>query len=302
MLGLIATLFCVWWLRTYGLVLFVFGPFVMGWISASLYGYHAWRPYKSTIGVASLSILVLVTLLILVGGEGAICLIMSLPLAIPIAILGATIGHERQTRQPKDQAKKIIPLFIILMPLLMGAEYAVQPQPKVLPVKSYVDIDAPVEVVWKNVIAFPALPEPKGGIFSTGIAYPKYASIKGTGVGAVRECHFSTGAFIEPVTVWDENKLLRFDVTSQPAPMKELSPYGDIHTPHMDNYLQSKQGQFLLTQLPDGKIRLEGTTWYSNKMWPETYWRVWSDYIIQEIHLRVLEHIKTISEELVVMK
>ena len=76
--------------------------------------------------------------------------------------------------------------------------------------------------------------------------------------------------------------------------MKELSPY-DIHPPHLD-YLVSKSGQFFLTKLPDGKIRLEGTSWYSNKMWPESYWRLWSDYIVHEIHLRVLKHIKNVSE------
>ena len=115
-------------------------------------------------------------------------------------------------------------------------------------------------------------------------------------MGAIRKCNFSTGTFVEPITTWDENHLLAFDVISQPPPMKELSPYKDINPPHLDNYLVSKKGQFLLSKLPDGKIRLEGTTWYYNKMWPEPYWRVWSDHIIHQIHLRVLNHIKSISE------
>ena len=50
--------------------------------------------------------------------------------------------------------------------------------------------------------------------------------------------------------------------------MRELSPY-HIHPPHLDNFLVSKRGQFLLEGLPDGKTRLEGTTWYTNRMWPE---------------------------------
>ena len=98
------------------------------------------------------------------------------------------------------------------------------------------------------------------------------------------------------IIAWDENRLLAFDVVAQPQSMKELSPYKDIHPPHLDNYLVSRKGQFLLSRLPDGKIRLEGTTWYYNKMWPESYWKVWSDYIIHQIHLRVLKHIKSISE------
>ncbi len=58
----------------------------------------------------------------------------------------------------------------------------------------------------------------------------------------------------------------------------------------------SEQGQFKLTRLDDGRTRLEGTTWYTNRMWPATYWGVMSDEIIQRIHLRVLNHIKEHAE------
>jgi hypothetical protein len=27
-------------------------------------------------------------------------------------------------------------------------------------------------------------------------------------------------------------------------------------------------------------------------MWPQAYWHLWSDYIIHQIHMRVLEHIR----------
>jgi hypothetical protein len=32
-------------------------------------------------------------------------------------------------------------------------------------------------------------------------------------------------------------------------------------------------------------------------MWPAAYWRVWSDEIIHEIHMRVLRHIKSNTEQ-----
>jgi len=130
-----------------------------------------------------------------------------------------------------------------------------------------------------------------------GIAFPIRAEISGQGVGAVRHCVFSTGEFVEPITVWKEPRLLKFDVTSQPKAMEEFSIYSNLHPPHLENYLISKEGQFELTSLPDGKTLLEGTTWYQNRFWPAVYWRFWSDYIIHRIHQRVLDHIKTLSEE-----
>lgn len=132
--------------------------------------------------------------------------------------------------------------------------------------------------------------------FRAGIAYPVRARIWGRGVGAVRHCEFSTGPFVEPITIWDEPRLLAFDVTQQPHPMRELSPYRALDPPHLSGFFQSRRCQFLFMRLPDGGTRLDGTTWYTQSLWPGSYWRLWSDYLVHKIHSRVLEHIKSESE------
>jgi hypothetical protein len=75
-------------------------------------------------------------------------------------------------------------------------------------VKSSIEINATPEEVWNNVLEFPQLKEPTEFIFKTGIAYPINATIKGEGVGAVRHCNFTTGCFIEPITIWDKPNIL----------------------------------------------------------------------------------------------
>ena len=112
----------------------------------------------------------------------------------------------------------------------------------------------------------------------------------------MRRCIFSTGPFEEPITVWDEPHLLKFDEERNPEPLNELTPYGHIDPPHLHGYFISHGGQFLLTELPGGKTRLEGTTWYHHSMWPATYWHWWSDYVIHRIHMRVLNHIRARAE------
>src|SRR5207237_6823083 len=72
-----------------------------------------------------------------------------------------------------------------------------------------VEIAAPPEKVWPHVQGFADLPPPAEWFFRTGIAYPVRARISGTGVGAVRRCEFSTGPFVEPITVWDPPRRLR---------------------------------------------------------------------------------------------
>jgi hypothetical protein len=157
-------------------------------------------------------------------------------------------------------------------------------------------IDAPVDVVWRNVIAFPPLAPPEEAIFKAGVAYPIAGQIVGSGVGAVRYCRFSTGDFVEPITTWDENRLLAFNVTAQPPSLRELSPW-EIVPPHIErNYMRSQHGQFRLVALDEHRTLLEGTTWYQNYLWPQVYWREWSEGIVHRIHMRVLEHVKRQAE------
>ena len=78
--------------------------------------------------------------------------------------------------------------------------------------------------------------------------------------------------------------------------MKEMNPFGEIQPKHLHGYMVSKRGQFRLTQMPDGGTLLEGTSWYRHGLWPAGYWRLWSDAIGHQIHLRVLRNIKTLSE------
>jgi hypothetical protein len=92
---------------------------------------------------------------------------------------------------------------------------------------------------------------------------------------------------------------LAFDVTEQPAPMFELSPYSNIYPPHLRDYLRSSRGEFRLVPLASGRTRLEGRTWYKFEMFPQWYWTIWSDVLIHRIHQRVLLHIKELSENAV---
>jgi hypothetical protein len=146
------------------------------------------------------------------------------------------------------------------------------------------------------VVHFPDLPPPNQWYFRWGIASPQRARIDGQGVGAVRYCEFTTGTFVEPITHWEPGRRLAFDVTDQPAPMFELSPYRHVHPPHLDGYLRSNRGEFLSIALPGGRTRLEGRTWYAFDMFPQSYWTLWSNLLIQRIHHRVLSHIKQLAE------
>jgi hypothetical protein len=294
-LGAAATTLGTLGLSTYGWGLFVALPFCLGLGSVLLYGYHRPRDYGSCLAVSLTSVLLLGLVLVAVALEGIICIAMAAPIALALAAMGATVGYVIQ-RRTMQQAPSMMLILALVVPGLMEAEHASTREPPLFAVRTAIEVAAPREKVWQQVVSFAELPPPTDPLFRLGIAYPTRATIDGRGIGAVRHCEFSTGAFVEPIEVWDEPRRLKFSVVSNPPPMREWTPFAEIHPPHLKGFLVSREGQFRLTPLPDGGTLLEGTTWYQHHMWPVGYWKMWSDMIIHHIHLRVLRHIKRLAE------
>jgi uncharacterized membrane protein YhaH (DUF805 family) len=297
-LAVIETLFSTNGLGKYGWGLFVGIPFFLGLNSTMIYGFHRPRSLGKCLLVAMLSTALVGAALFAFAVEGIICLAMALPLAIVIALFGGFIGYVLQKR-PSFAANSlhVASVLLFLVPGLILLEYSVGENPTLYEVKTSVVIKSDLQTVWTHVVTFSQLPPPTEAMFKTGLAYPIRAEMHGHGVGAERHCVFSTGAFVEPITVWDEPRLLAFDVSGQPPAMEELSIYRNVHPPHLENYFLAKRGQFELKSLPDGSTLLEGTTWYQNRYWPAPYWHLWSDYVIDGIHNRVLLHIKSLAEQ-----
>jgi uncharacterized membrane protein YhaH (DUF805 family) len=298
LIGLVFVALSTTALKSYGWGLFVALPFCMGLFSVLLYSYHQPRSYTSCIAVSLVPLGILGVVLLAVALEGFICILMAAPFALGLAAMGGMLGYAIQATHWLNKGTPVVMSIVLLFtPGVLGVERLAKPVAETFVVRTAIEVNAAPEKVWNQVVAFAEIPPPKELLFRAGIAYPIRAEISGHGVGAVRHCVFSTGPFVEPIEVWDEPRLLQFGVTANPAPLEELTPYGHIDAPHLHGYFVSEKGQFLLTALPGGKTRLEGTTWYQHTMWPVAYWHLWSDYIIHRIHLRVLEHIKTEVEK-----
>lgn len=280
--------------QQYAFGLFIWLPFVMGATSTLIYGYNNTNERGRLFSISFLTLIIFCLGLLFFAWEGIICLLMALPIGLFFTWFGHWVGYQILKSKIGSTRTPIIILFLSV-PSLMAFENSNPGTDNIRSVTTSIEISASPEQVWKNVIAFPPLKDPNEFIFKAGIAYPINATITGHGAGAVRHCNFSTGSFVEPITVWNQPYLLKFSVVDQPEPMKEGSFY-TIHPNHLHGYWVSKQGQFKLTRLKNGHTLLEGTTWYSNKIKPGFYWSIWSDYIVHKIHIRVLEHIKVQAE------
>lgn len=276
----------------YGIAMFVFIPLFIGFAPTLIYGNRDEMTKRKSRQLAWLNAGIVSLGLLIFALEGIICLAM----ASPIVLLFCTIGSNYAYNVVSKKKVHTSSIFVIALLIIPGMGFIDTKMPhNTHKVVTSIDIKASPQEIWDVVVAFPPLAEPEELMFKTGISYPTKAAIRGSGVGAVRYCTFNTGDFVEPITLWDEPKLLAFDVEAQPVPMTELS-FWKVDAPHLHDYFTSESGQFKLIELENGFTRLEGTTWYHHRIKPVVYWQLWSDKIIHTIHLRVLRHVKAVAE------
>ena len=278
--------------RSYSTGLFLGVPFTIGYISSYIYNRSHARPAGQSIVLAMASVTIAAGALVIFALEGVVCIAMAWPIALGLAYPGAILGRTMATGGAPESVRVGMALVV---PVLLGVEP--RASPPVHEVVTIVEIAATPEVVWRHVVTFPELPPPTEWLFRAGVAAPTRARIEGHGIGAIRYCDFTTGSFVEPITAWQENRVLAFDITAQAPPMNEMSPYRDVHPPHLDGYFRATRGEFRLTPLPGGRTRLEGRTAYVVDMFPQVYWTVPARAIVTAIHTRVLHHIQTLAEE-----
>jgi hypothetical protein len=256
-------------LRGYGLSLFVGTPFVIGAVAGFVTVRLHPHPIARSVSAGITSAVLLGLMLVSVALEGIVCILMAAPLAIPIVVLGAVIGH--RLGEPETASSLGVALLVLLLPAGSAIDVSLD-KPVERVVLSAVEIDAPPARVWAHVIAFDEIEASPAWYFRLGLAYPLRARIVGEGAGAVRYCEFTTGPFREPITAWEAPARLAFDVSAQPPPLEEWSPYSRVYAPHQQDYFRTTRGEFRLIALPGGRTRLEGRTWYTLRIYPVAYW------------------------------
>jgi hypothetical protein len=275
-------------LQHYGGGLFLGAPVAAGFTTVILAAQKRPISFFHALLLGNLTVYVIGGALLLFAFEGVLCIFMAAPIGLFLASIGSILAWSLLKAARISGITGFYSIGIVA--LLMTVEPFLKLQPPLF------NISAPRSLVWQHVIAFSEIETPPEVIFQTGIAYPIKARIEGVGVGAVRYCEFSTGAFVEPITVWDEPNELRFSVTNTPPPMQEWSPWGGIQPAHLEGFFESKGGRFLLKELPGGRTEVKATTWHEHRIWPTYYWRLWADLLIHQIHFRVLRHIGELSE------
>jgi hypothetical protein len=294
--GISLVLVALYATRRYAWVVFILTPFAVGFAASFFVSCHRAPTRGRCVRAASLAVVTASLGFLALGVEGFVCLLMAAPLTIPCAIVGALLAffvqHSRREALPLT-----VGMLLCALPLMATVEPALIGAPPPLAVQTSIEIDAPAAVVWAHLIRFESIEAPLDSwLFKAGVAYPISAELRGQGVGAIRVCEFSTGTFVETIRRWDVGRELAFTVDEAPSPLREWTPYENVHPPHLDGYFLPESADFRLVALGANRTRLEGTSVYRHHMWPIGYWRLWSDAMIKQVHLRVFQHVKRLAE------
>jgi hypothetical protein len=260
---------------------FVLLPLFVGLIAAWFY-----RRLNRSLGITFLDALwvslVGVAAAAVILREGVVCLVIVFPALYLLILTGLLIGRVWFRPDYSRLQLSIFPLLILLV--LTDAFYHSTERAVVT---DEILIHATPDQVWPYVLAFPEIPDrPDYWIFRLGLPYPTRTTNGGDFVGADRQCMFSDGIVIrERVAEFVPREKLTFDIVEQPT---HPEAYGHI-TLH--------RGQFVLRDNGDGTTTLFGSSWYTLHVRPLWYFDLWTRDMTRAVHLRVMNHVRHLSED-----
>ncbi|WP_421938983.1 hypothetical protein [Pedobacter sp.] len=260
---------------------FIILPILMGIISSWF-----WRNLNLTsgqrVGYSMLNGALAILLSFVFLGEGMICLIIVSPLIFAFVITGVFIGKVMFKKQNTK-----LNVSLISMLLLIFITDAVSEHDHENMVGDKILINAPVDKIWKHVVAFDKIKQGNQyWLFKIGMPSPMQTTVTGYHLGAGRKCIFSNGyVFDEKIVAFDVNHNLTFDIVNQPL------------DPEIMGHIDIKRGQFILKDNGNGTTTLIGNSWYKLHVFPVWYYDIWAENITRNVHLRVMKHIKILSEQ-----
>jgi hypothetical protein len=215
--------------------------------------------------------------------EGYICLLMAAPIYFALIYLGMWIGRGiKGLKKSKTIQVSVIPLIFAAVAFDTSSTSPVYSNA----ISDAVTINATPEEVWQFVVQYPEnKTPPEYWLWKIGLPTPIQSVATGKALGEKRECRFTNGVvFEEKITEITPAKVLTFDITKQPE------------HPEIIGHFSLDKGQMYLERNPDGTTTIIATSWYRLYVRPAKYFDWWAEDIVRNVHFRVLNHIKALSE------
>jgi hypothetical protein len=261
-------------LADYGWVFFILLPIVLG-ISIGALPSYKWVTYGALFGL-----LIFITMLIIGKAEGFICVLMTLPILIPLIFLGTVISKLAKIYKKRSETDEI---SILLMPLVIFLFAA--PIEKMLTSEKKEIINIQTERVYpyttlqvyddiKNVDTLIA---EKPFLMKIDLPIPNKCILEKEAVGGLRTCYFSGGTITEKITELEKAKVLRMDVIDYKLTGRK--------------WLGFKEAIYYFDKVGTDSCKLTRITTYTSELKPRLYWAPLEKLGIQQEHDYVFDNL-----------
>ncbi len=270
----------------------VLGPLVLGFLS--IYPVERARHVNQARWLLQPWIPVWVTCAItaLLKLEGAICIIMLLPIAMVLSSIGGVLGGllARFTKAHPGTVACLAALPFLLAP----AETYLHPPTNIRIVENTILIHATPANVWQQIQSVPPIaPSELKPTWTHAIGFPRpiAAQLSHPGVGGVRTASFERGlVFYETVTDWQPAHQLSFTIKADTAhiPATTLDEHVTIGGPYFDVL----DGTYRIEPLPNNTVRLHLTSHQRLTTDVNSYVSLWTDAIMSNLQTSILQVIQ----------
>lgn len=268
-------------------------PFVIGVLSiyfgdpeqASNKRYQLYYPWLSILGWSAISLVL--------AWETLICVLMLLPIYMPLASAGGILGGRLVKRRKERRGQTTVACFVFLPFFLAPIEASFEAPTLRDSYTNSIFIDATPEQVWAtlpDVRRIDPRELPWTLSHAIGLPRPISATTDRLVVGGVRDLMWEKGVhFQERITLMRPAEVLAYDVIvdEQSMQIAEL----DTHIVVGDRYFNVESGRYELKEV-DGGTRLALTTSYRMTTRLNWYGRIMADLVLDDLHYSILTVLK----------
>jgi hypothetical protein len=264
-------------LADYIWILFALLPLVLG-ISIGALPNKKWAIYGGI-----LAALIFLGLLLAGALSGFICVIMSLPIIIPLIFLGTIIVHlverYRQIKTKNTLPVLLFPLFVFMV-AAPAERFLKQEKKQVVEVRTEQVFNYSAEEVYDAIKSVDTLIAEKPFLMNFDLPVPVKCVLSKEEVGGIRTCYFrggnlsngdfGGGTITEKITALERGKLLKMDVTD----------YNLIGR----KWLGFKEAIYYFEKIGNDKCKLTRVTTYTSELTPRFYWEPLEKIGIEQEH------------------
>ena len=221
-------------------------------------------------------------LLVLLGKEGLLCALLSIPILLVGLGIGLGLGllvKRRILNHSKHRTTTMGALLLLGPAMVVAGGRVEQPSlayPRIEVIQDSVTVDAAPGEVWSKILSIDNVEASKPLLMYVGLPIPERCVLRGRGVGAKRTCYFNSGYIEETVTGWDPPYLMALTIDRTHMPGR--------------HWLGFENAEYRLRPSGSSTV-LTRTTTISSHLLPRWYWRPFEQLGVESEHRYILQDV-----------